>query len=122
MTDRIRPRTIYVDIPKIVVLCGSTRFYDEFQAANYRFTMQGLIVLSVGFYPHAVEKSGHGEGVGHDSVEKVALDELHKRKIDLADSVFVINVGGYVGRSTLSEIRYAVNVGKPIEWLEDHEV
>ena len=104
--------------PKVVCLCGSTRFYDEFQKANYDLTMAGHIVLSVGFYPHAKAKSGHGEGVGHDSVEKVALDELHKRKIDLADEVLVLNVGGYVGDSTLSEIAYAEAKGKPVTYLE----
>jgi len=104
--------------PEIVVLCGSTRFYDEFQQANYDLTMSGAIVLSVGFYPHAKAQHGHGEGVGHDSAEKIALDELHKRKIDLADRVLVLNVGGYVGESTRSEIEYAEKLGKPIEYLE----
>lgn len=104
--------------PKIVVLCGSTRFYDEFQKANYDLTMSGHIVLSVGFYPHAKTEHGHGEGVSHDSIEKVELDELHKRKIDLADEVFVLNVRGYVGESTRSEIQYAEKHGVPITWLE----
>lgn len=104
--------------PRVVCLCGSTRFYDEFQRANYELTMRGEIVLSVGFYPHAKTEHGHGEGVGHDSVEKVALDELHKRKIDLADYVYVLNVGGYVGESTRSEIEYAARFGKPVEYLE----
>lgn len=53
--------------PRVVCLCGSTRFYDEFQRANYERTMAGEIVLSVGFYPHAKAEHGHGEGVGHDS-------------------------------------------------------
>lgn len=104
--------------PEIVVLCGSTRFYDMFQAANYDLTMLGKIVLSVGFYPHSKAIHGHGEGVGHDSSEKVALDELHKRKIDLADRVYVLNVGGYIGESTRSEIAYAVAHGKPVDYLE----
>jgi hypothetical protein len=107
-----------VTFPTIVCLCGSTRFYDQFQQANYDLTMRGKIVLSVGFYPHATARHGHGEGVGHDSAEKAALDELHKRKIDLADEVFVINVGGYVGESTRSEIAYAVERGKPVRYLE----
>lgn len=106
------------NFPRVVVLCGSTRFYDAFQEANYRLTMQGHIVLSVGFYPHAKTEHGHGEGVGHDSAEKVALDELHKRKIDLADRVLVLNVGGYIGESTRSEIEYAELVGRPVEYLE----
>jgi hypothetical protein len=120
------------DRPEIVCLCGSTRFYDEFQRANYELTMAGKIVLTVGFYPHQASshafkpggtgccaicddlpgqgehaKQAHGEGIGHDSIEKVKLDELHLRKIDLADRVLVLNVGGYIGDSTRSEINYA---------------
>lgn len=107
--------------PGIVVLCGSTRFYDEFQEANYRLTMGGEIVLSVGFYPHAKAEHGHGEGVGHDSVEKFALDELHQRKIDLADRVFVVSdESGYFGASTASELAYATaRGGKEIEFQHE---
>ena len=106
-------------LPPIVCLCGSTRFYDAFQQANYERTMAGEIVLSVGFYPHAKAEHGHGEGVGHDSTEKVALDELHKRKIDLADWVLVVSdESGYFGNSTLGEIEYALAHGKPVEFAE----
>lgn len=105
--------------PVIVCLCGSTRFYDAFQRANYERTMAGEIVLSVGFYPHAKAVHGHGEGVGHDSAEKVALDELHKRKIDLADYVLVVSdETGYFGESTRSEIAYAIGHGKPVMFTE----
>jgi len=102
--------------PVVVCLCGSTRFYKQFQQANYSETMAGRIVLSVGFYPHAPEV--HGEGVGCSPEQKVALDELHKRKIDLADEVLVLNVGGYVGESTASEIKYALTHGKRVRYLE----
>lgn len=105
------------DRPRIVCLCGSTRFYDQFQQANYDLTMAGAIVLSVGFYPHAQAEHGHGEGVGHDSAEKVALDELHKRKIDLADEVYVVSdETGYFGDSTRSEVAYATGLGKPVRF------
>ena len=80
--------------------------------------MAGKIVLSIGFYPHAKAEHGHGEGFGRGSAEKVALDELHKRKIGLADEVHVLNVGGYIGKSALSEINYAEAGGKPITYLE----
>lgn len=107
--------------PTIVCLCGSTRFYEAFQQANYDRTMAGEIVLSVGFYPHAKAESGHGEGVGHDSAEKVALDELHKRKIDLCDYVLVLDVGGYIGSSTRSEIEYAEKIRRPVYYLSRGE-
>ena len=107
--------TIYM-IPKIVCLCGSTRFYKEFQEANYELTMKGIIVLSVGVYPHAT-KEIHGEDIGITKEEKIKLDDLHKRKIDLSDEVYVLNVGGYIGESTRSEIEYAISLKKPIIYL-----
>jgi hypothetical protein len=88
-----------------------------FQRVNYEETMAGRIVLSVGFYMHASE-AAHGETWGCTPEQKKALDELHLRKIDLADEVFVINVGRYVGESTAREIRYAMAPGKPVRWLE----
>ena len=103
--------------PKIVCLCGSTRFYEVWQQANFDETCAGNIILSVGFYPHAEDKA-HAAHVGITPEQKVALDELHKRKIDLADEVYVLNVGGYVGDSTRSEIEYARAHGKPVRWLE----
>ena len=104
-------------IPTIVCLCGSTRFYEAFQKANYEETMRGNIVLSVGFYPHSSEIA-HGENIGCDDEQKILLDELHKRKIDLADEILVLNVGGYIGESTQSEIDYAKSVNKKIRFLE----
>lgn len=102
--------------PKIVCLCGSTRFYDEFQAANYELTMAGEIVLSVGFYPHSSEQA-HGETIGITEDQKLQLDELHKRKIDLCDYVMVLNVNGYIGESTRGEIEYAKANNKPVSYL-----
>ena len=58
------------------------------------------------------------DGLGITPEQKMALDELHKRKIDLADRVLVLNVGGYIGDSTRSEIRHAQEIGKPIDYLE----
>ena len=105
--------------PTIVCLCGSSRFYEAFQRANYELTMAGEIVLSIGFYPHATAEHGHGESVAHDSADKVALDDLHKRKIDLADYIYVLDVDGYVGESTASEIAYAAARGIPVRYLSE---
>lgn len=107
--------------PPVVCLCGSTRFYQEFQQAEYELTMQGNIYLSVGFYAHAQDAMNtlHGEGVGITPEQKQALDELHLRKIDLADYVYVVNKDGYIGDSTRREIQYAMRHGKPVVFLED---
>jgi hypothetical protein len=99
-------------VPEIVVLCGSTRFGDAFAKANLDLTLAGKIVLSIGCV------TSTDVGLGIDEATKARLDELHKRKIDLADRVLVLNVGGYIGESTYSEIVYAIAHGKPIEYLE----
>lgn len=103
--------------PVIVCLCGSTRFYDAFQQANYEETMSGRIVLSVGFFPHSQAQT-HGEHIGCTPEQKEQLDQLHLRKIDIADEILVLNVGGYIGESTQREIAYARKRDKVIRWLE----
>ena len=106
--------------PLVVCLCGSTRFFKEFMLANFNETMAGRIVLSVGFYPPSSELA-HGEHIGISVADKVKLDDLHKRKIDLCNEIFVINVGGYIGESTRSEIDYAIAHGKPVRYLEPQQ-
>jgi hypothetical protein len=96
---------------KIITLCGSTKFRDEFLAEQKRLTLEGYIVISVGLFGHAGDNEVWSEGT------KKMLDEMHKRKIDLSDEIFVINVGGYVGSSTQSEIEYAIKTNKPVQYL-----
>lgn len=122
----IMSRFIVPDIfPAIVCLCGSTRFYREFILANFQKTMVGEIVLSIGFYPHVTAeqwgRQAHGEDVGITTEQKEQLDELHKRKIDLCDYIYVLNKNNYIGDSTRSEINYAMGIGKPIIYLEPFE-
>jgi hypothetical protein len=104
--------------PRIICLCGSTRFMDAFHEAGWRETLAGKIVLSVGVAKHVkTPDGGHAaEALGPGVAE--ALDELHKRKIDLADEILVLNVGGYIGESTRSEVEYAERHGKAVRWLE----
>jgi len=101
--------------PKIVCLCGSTKFYEDFMKANYEETMLGNIVLSVGFFMHSSEKT-HGQHVGCSDEQKEMLDKLHLQKIDLAGEILVINKDGYIGESTRREIKHAVRTGKPVRW------
>ena len=100
--------------PPIVCLCGSTRFMEAFFEMGWEFTLKGFIVLSVGVCKHA--KDHGGEALGQDVADK--LDELHLRKIDLSELVYVLNVGGYIGESTRKEIKYAEDHGKEIKYLE----
>lgn len=64
------------------------------------------------------QKQMHSENVGCIADQKTALDEWHKRKIDLADEVFVLNVSEYIGSSTRLEIDYALTNEKPVHYLE----
>ena len=96
----------------IITLCGSTRFKDEFLRVQKDLTLKGWIVISVGLFGHSGDDEVWTEGT------KEMLDDMHKRKIDIAEAIFVINVGGYIGSSTRSEIEYAKANGKKIMYLE----
>lgn len=97
---------------KVITLCGSTRFKDEFLEAQKRLTLEGNIVISVGLFGHSGDDEVWTEGV------KDMLDRQHLAKIDLADEIFVVNVGGYIGESTKREIAYAEFKCKSIVYLE----
>ena len=104
----------------VITLCGSTRFKEEFMEAQKRFTLEGKIVISVGLFGHSGDQEvWDGMDEGTLSKTKEMLDDMHKRKIDMADEIFVINVGGYIGESTRSEIDYAIEHGKKVRYLED---
>lgn len=98
---------------KVITLCGSTRFKDAFLQEQKRLTLEGNIVLSVGLFGHSGDDEVWSEGT------KAMLDDMHKRKIDMADEIFVINVDGYIGESTRSEIAYAKSTGKAVRYLEE---
>jgi hypothetical protein len=94
----------------IVCICGSTKFKQAWIAENARLTGEGNIVLAVGFW-------GHHERIAPSPEIKEFLDGLHKRKVDLCDWVWVVDVGGYIGDSTRSEIAYAEQIGRPVRYL-----
>ena len=96
---------------KVITLCGSTRFKDDFERVNRELTLAGNIVISVGCFGHS--------GDTFTEEQKVMLDDMHKRKIDMADAIYVINKDGYIGSSTRSEIKYALMHGKQVIYMED---
>lgn len=100
--------------PIVITLCGSTRFPQAFERANRKLTLAGHIVISVGLF-------GHGEPEELSPETKRKLDELHFRKIDISDAIYVLNVGKYIGHSTRNEIEYARNAGKMVLYLEPTE-
>ena len=102
-----------------LTLCGSTRFKDEFMEAQKKLTLEGNIVISVGLFGHSGDREvWENMDEGTLTKTKEMLDDMHKRKIDMADSIYVINVGGYIGDSTRSEIEYAKSHGKEVRYLE----
>jgi hypothetical protein len=113
MTEALKPER-----PKIVCLCGSTRFGWAFDRYNLKETLAGNIILSIGCNTHNDEQLFYNMTEKEKIVLKNNLDELHKRKIDLADEIFVLNCGKYIGESTRSEIDYAVKHGKLVRYLE----
>ena len=98
---------------RVITLCGSTKFKEQFLQAQKELTLQGNIVISVGLFGHSGDNEVWTKGT------KEMLDDMHKRKIDMADAIYVINPGGYIGESTRSEIEYAKRHCKIIEYLEN---
>ena len=109
-----------VDQYPVVTLCGSTRFKNEFMQAQKVLTLAGKIVISVGLFGHSGdEEVWENMDEGTLTKTKEMLDDMHKRKIDMADEIFVINKNGYIGDSTKSEIAYAKKTGKKVSYLEN---
>ena len=100
---------------KVITLCGSTRFKEEFLEAQKRLTLEGNIVLSLGLFALSGDEEVFRPGA------REMLADMHKRKIDMADEIFVINAGGYIGESTRSEIEYALKTGKEVRYLEPNK-
>lgn len=103
--------------PKVITLCGSTRFTDQMLIKQWELTKQGYIVLSwcalPDWYIDGEDKFHLGEKEG----VKETLDEVHKRKIDLSNKIIVVNVDRYIGESTRSEIKYAHSKNVPVEYM-----
>ncbi len=75
---------------KVITLCGSSKFKQDFERVNRQLTLQGNVVITLAFF-------GHADNIPVTPEQKRLVDEIHLRKIDLADSIYVINKGGYVG-------------------------
>lgn len=103
----------------VITLCGSTRFRKEFEKAQKELTLQGNIVISVGLFGHDGDNEvWENMDEGTQTRTKMMLDDIHKKKISMSDSIYVINPQGYIGSSTWSEICYAWMLGKKIDFME----
>lgn len=98
---------------KIITLCGSTKFIDEFRLHEKRLTREGNVVLTVSLFGH----SGDNDGWSDEFI--VTLKKIHLRKIDMCDEIFVLNVNGYIGEGLVEEINYAKSQNKIINYLND---
>ena len=98
---------------KVITLCGSTKFEEDFLREQKRLSLEGNIVISVVFFGQP------GDNEVWTEKTKEMLGDMHKRRIDLADEIFVINKNGYIGESTRSEIEYATKTGKIVRYLEN---
>jgi hypothetical protein len=110
--------TMFDTRPTIVCLCGSTRFSQAFQEANLRETLAGNIILTIGCDMRSDADIFGDMNEAELTAIKAKLDTLHLHKIDIADEVLILNVGGYIGRSTYRELLYAHKHGKRIRYLE----
>lgn len=95
----------------IITLCGSIKFKTEFMKVQEELTLNGNIVFTPNFFNNLKDEI--------NMETKKMLDEMHRQKIDMSDEIYVINLRGYIGESTKSEIEYAKAKGKKISYLEN---
>jgi len=103
---------------KVITLCGSTRFTSEMMITQWNLTKQGNVVMSWCALPNNYSGGEDKTHIGDQEGVKEIVDEVHKRKIDLSDEIFVLNIGGYIGESTISEIKYAMENNISVKYLE----
>lgn len=108
------------NMPAVVCLCGSTRFWKTFQEASLKETLAGRIVLSIGAASGTDDDHfGNLDRAQYDRI-KAELDALHLKKIEMADQVLILNVDNYIGESTARELAHARKLGKVIRfWSEE---
>ncbi len=103
------------NFPEIITLCGSTRFKERYLEVQKILTLEEKIIISCGLFTHADDEPTTEE-------QKNRLDELHLRKIDLSDAIYVVDVGGYIGESTSREIEYAKKHNKKVYYDSSHQL
>ena len=114
MDDQQAPRSAQGEA-KVITLCGSTRFEAEFAEVNRRLTLEGCIVISLGVF--RLPDLPDYDWAADSSDLKGRLGAVHLHKIRMADEVYVVDPGGYLGESTRREIAYAESLRKPVRYL-----
>lgn len=98
---------------KIITVCGSLRFYKEMMEITEEMELQGNCMLVPIYNPARPNKDDFTKE------DALTLDKMHKEKIKLADAILVVNVDGYIGNSTKSEIEFAKSLNKEILYYTD---
>jgi hypothetical protein len=93
---------------KVITFCGSSRFRDIFHKLASEYTLMGWIVLM----PHCYYENDSRPDL------KDLLVEIHRDMITMSDAVLIVNKGGYIGKSTLEEIKFAKALYKEIKYYE----
>ncbi|WP_175047892.1 hypothetical protein [Microlunatus speluncae] len=114
MEDQQAPQPTVGDA-KVITLCGSSRFEAEFTEVNQRLTMEGCVVISLGMF--SLPELPDYDWTTDRSDLKGRLGGVHFQKIRMADEVYIVDPGGYVGESTQREIAYAESLGKLVRYL-----
>lgn len=113
--------------PKVVVLCGSSRFVDIMAVTAWiiereeKAITMGLHLLPIWYRSSISNKPIPDHLAEHEGVSSV-MDWLHLRKIDLADEIFVVNFNDYIGESTTNEVKYAQSLEKKIRWYKSDPI
>lgn len=96
----------------VVTLCGSTKFKKDFELVRQAMTLEGAVILAPELYKH-----WDNIELTEEEIDRINL--VHYQKIEMADIVFIINKGGYIGEQTRKEIEWATELNKKIVYLED---
>jgi len=103
--------------PKVVTLCGSSKFCDIMAVCAWVIERdEKAISMALHLMPHWYPDCPDDHLAEHEGVAD-AMDNLHLRKIDLSDEIFVVNYNHYFGESTTREIEYAQSKGLPVRWF-----
>lgn len=119
-----------IDKPQIITFCGSSRFVSLMAVMMWEFEKQGCICMGLHLLPYdyceqkgyTPDENGHIHHIGEQEGIEDAMDTLHFKKIDMSDSIYVVNLDGYIGSSTAREIAYAKHLGKRIMYHEPLDV
>ena len=98
---------------KVVTLCGSMRFQNEMMEIAEKLAREGECVLTP---VYMVMKDCE---ISEEEVKRLKLEQF--KRIELADEIFVVDVDGYVGESTMAEIEFAERNGKRVRWMESRK-